>query len=125
MKSWLVFPLILTAGCATKNNARYCDATNACPGGQTCDLVAHECQGNDMGIPDLAGADLYGIDLNSQDLVVPACTTSPTCPDSVPICDTGNQMCRACNGAGDNAACVMHSATTPVCKLSGTNMGKC
>jgi hypothetical protein len=100
-----------------------------------CDTVKHECVPGappDMGMPDLMhlddlsveGSDLSGVDFAMPDLTPPpACVVSGTCPSPMPVCE--NNMCRACNAAGDDTVCAMRSAASPHCKLSGTNAGMC
>jgi hypothetical protein len=149
MRPWLA--LLWLAGCAVRNDARYCDSTHPCadPAFPVCDPVAHECEASgvppdlavpseDLSSPDLAVsrdftvlADLTTLDLTAlPDLtplpdLMPQCVSSTSCADpTTPICDSVTQSCRACNSSGDNSACALHGAGLR-CKTSGTNAGHC
>jgi hypothetical protein len=88
------------------------------------DVVATE--GGDLSAMDLAASEVGTTDdlTGELDLIpAPMCTMSSTCPDDLPVCD--NMMCRACASSADDSVCLSRSASTPHCKLSGTNMGRC
>jgi hypothetical protein len=74
---------------------------------------------------DLAGTDGTIADFATEpDLIPPpSCTMSSTCPATLPVCDNSN--CRSCTSASDDPTCVARSASTPHCKLLGTNAGQC
>ena len=58
-------------------------------------------------------------DLVAPDLL-PACTSSATCPSDKPICDTGAGVCRTCVVDTEDSKCAAKSASTPYCSATGT-----
>jgi hypothetical protein len=138
--------LVWLAGCAVRNDARYCDPTHPCVDRAFpfCDAVAHECEA--IGVPpdlavnqpiDLSSPDLtvprdfaVAADLSTPDLtpppdLMPQCVSSTSCAaPAMPICDSTTQSCRPCNSGSDDTACAMHGAGLR-CKISGTNAGQC
>lgn len=62
-------------------------------------------------------------DLGGSDGPMPACTETPMCPASTPICV--QQKCAACTGANDDVGCKLRSTTTPRCDSSSGQCVEC
>ena len=134
MRVWIfliaVLPLV---GCETVANKTYCDTTRPCtdPAKPECNLASNTCvlasrldmamDGGDM--PMIGDPDLLQPDLLPEPDLLPMCATSAQCTTAEsPICG-GDGVCRACNGAGDDAVCLAKSSKR--CVTAGTNVGEC
>jgi hypothetical protein len=106
----------LVAMSCDAGNPRYCDATTTCPGGQTCDPVAHQCG------PTLA--DLSGADFTPPPDLAQSCMPNCVATGATPFCDV--TTCRGCHMAGNPALfCSGTDATRPFCLTSGPDIGTC
>jgi hypothetical protein len=119
-----VVAVVALAGCPKSQNPRYCDSTTRCSTAPFlyCNFAKKECESTpqpifDMSIPslDLAASmnDMAGS--GPPDMVKIACTSSMTCPASMPTCS--NTVCGRCS-AGSTDCSTYHSAT-PQCGPSG------
>lgn len=137
--AWLLSSLLLLGGCPSRSDSRFCSSTSPCkdPAFPFCDEIASECESSpivgvvDLAMPISVDVDLavnvdmsLPVDLTIPPDLTPMCVSSATCADPLsPVCDGTTATCRACSGAGDNAACAMHGAL--VCRLAGLNAGRC
>ena len=109
----LVCSVVLLQGCIVGSTVP-CQSSSECVAQFGPTAYCEPSKGLCAEIQDGGSADLSSPDGGDSG---PSCTPSQ-CPDDMPIC-SGN-VCAACSGPNDDAACAVHKSSTPRCGLTGT-----